>query len=111
MMLYKTRYNSIVPKGTIGKVTDVLDIKILAFQLEFPGGNRAWFLERDLIKQRDEWEDVKEVEKKLESVLSEMLDACVNMNNAKYESSLEKYEVARAEYKKLAKKLEATKLG
>lgn len=65
MMLYKTRYNSTVPKGTIGKVTDVLDIKVLAFQLEFPGGNRAWFLERDLIKQRDDWEYIMKKEKEL----------------------------------------------
>jgi hypothetical protein len=45
---YKTRYTSIVPKGSIGKCVDVIDSKVLAVRLEFQNGESLWFLKRDL---------------------------------------------------------------
>lgn len=45
---YKTRYTSIVPKGSVGRCVDVIDSKVLALRLEFSNGESFWFMKRDL---------------------------------------------------------------
>lgn len=47
-MKYKTRYTSIVPKGSVGKCVDMIDGKILAVKLIFKNGESFWFMKRDL---------------------------------------------------------------
>lgn len=54
--LYKTRYSSIVPKGSIGKCVDVVDSCVLALKLEFKNSESFWFMKRDLKEVQDDTE-------------------------------------------------------
>lgn len=45
---YKTRYPSIVPKGSVGNCVDVVNAHVHALKIEFSNGECLWFLMRDL---------------------------------------------------------------
>ncbi len=49
-MKFKTRYPSIVPKGSTGKCIEILESKILALKIEFDNGEYFWFMKRDLME-------------------------------------------------------------
>lgn len=45
---YKTRYKSIVPKGSTGECVDVVNTWVHAFKIKFENGECFWFMARDL---------------------------------------------------------------
>lgn len=45
---YKTRYPSIVPKGSVGICTDVVNAHVFALKIKFSNGEEFWFMRRDL---------------------------------------------------------------
>lgn len=45
---YKTRYTSIVPKGSIGICTDVVNAHVFALKIKFKNNEEFWFIRRDL---------------------------------------------------------------
>lgn len=45
---YKTKYERIVPKGSIGKCVDIINDKVYALKIEFKTGETIWFMKRDL---------------------------------------------------------------
>lgn len=45
---YKTRYPSIVPKGSVGICTDVVNTYVFALKIKFDNSEEFWFMKRDL---------------------------------------------------------------
>lgn len=45
---YRTRYTSIVKKGSVGKCVDVVNTYVYALKIEFANGESFWFMQRDL---------------------------------------------------------------
>lgn len=53
---YRTRYFSIVHKGSVGKCVDVVNSYVHALRLEFKNGESFWFMMRDLKEVQDDAE-------------------------------------------------------
>lgn len=45
---YKTRYPSIVPKGSVGICRDIVNAQVFALKIKFNNGEEFWFMRRDL---------------------------------------------------------------
>lgn len=44
----KTRYPSIVPQGSVGTCTEVINAQVFALKIKFDNGEEFWFMRRDL---------------------------------------------------------------
>lgn len=47
---YRTRYTSIVKKGSVGKCVDVINAYVYVLNIEFANGESFWFMYRDLVE-------------------------------------------------------------